>query len=53
MHEVTKQEEWNTQKPNIPFFKVDPILVLIFGFLTCGLYLIYWNAQRHKNPRKF
>ena len=45
MHEVTKQEEWNTQKPNLPFFKVDPVMVLIFGFLTCGLYLIYWNVK--------
>ena len=37
-------EEWN--KPNnIPEFKVDPILVLILSFLTCGLYLIYWNVK--------
>ena len=31
--------------PPIPYFKVDPIMVLIFGFLTCGLYLIYWNIK--------
>jgi len=38
------QEHWN--KPNnIPEFKVDPILVLVFSFLTCGLYLIYWNIK--------
>ena len=37
-------EHWN--KPNnIPEFKVDPILVLVFSFLTCGLYLIYWNIK--------
>ena len=30
---------------NIPVFKVDPILVLILGFVTCGLYLIYWNIK--------
>ncbi|WP_338375926.1 DUF4234 domain-containing protein [uncultured Flavobacterium sp.] len=32
-------------KPNIPYFKVDPIVVLILGFFTCGLYLIYWNLK--------
>ena len=26
-------------------FKVDPIIVLILGIITCGLYLIYWNIQ--------
>lgn len=43
--EVTKpQETWN--KPNsIPVFNVDPILVFVFSFLTCGLYLIYWNIK--------
>jgi hypothetical protein len=29
----------------IPQFKNDPILVLILGFVTCGLYLIYWNIK--------
>jgi len=29
----------------IPTFKNDPILVLILGFITCGLYLIYWNIK--------
>lgn len=29
----------------IPSFKNDPILVLILGFITCGLYLIYWNIK--------
>ena len=45
MNEVSKQEEWNNSKPNLPVFKVDPIMVLIFGILTCGLYLIYWNME--------
>jgi hypothetical protein len=45
MEEInTPQEQWN--KPNnIPVFKVDPILVLVYSFLTCGLYLIYWNIK--------
>ncbi len=30
---------------SIPRFRNDPILVLIFGFITCGLYLIYWNIK--------
>jgi hypothetical protein len=30
---------------NIPVFKVDPIMVLVLGFVTCGLYLIYWNMK--------
>jgi len=29
----------------IPEFKVDPIMVLVFAFITCGLYLIYWNIK--------
>lgn len=29
----------------IPRFKNEPILVLILGFITCGLYLIYWNIK--------
>ncbi|MBD3581765.1 DUF4234 domain-containing protein [Flavobacterium selenitireducens] len=29
----------------IPDFNVDPVLVLVLGFLTCGLYLIYWNIK--------
>ncbi|MBI3945365.1 MAG: DUF4234 domain-containing protein [Armatimonadetes bacterium] len=32
-------------RPQIPVFKNDPILVLILGFVTCGLYLIYWNIN--------
>ena len=44
MTEIVK-EMWNTPRKPIPVFKVDPILVLILGFLTCGLYLIYWNIK--------
>ncbi|HTF86769.1 MAG TPA: DUF4234 domain-containing protein [Planctomycetota bacterium] len=29
----------------IPTFKVEPIVVLILGFITCGLYRIYWNIK--------
>lgn len=43
--EITKPEAWNTPNNPIPVFKVDPIIVLILGFLTCGLYLIYWNVK--------
>ena len=44
--ELTKlpDENWNNPN-NIPEFKVDPILVLILSFFTCGLYLIYWNIK--------
>ncbi|MBP4141043.1 DUF4234 domain-containing protein [Flavobacterium sp. I-SCBP12n] len=44
MTEIVK-ETWNTPNKPIPVFNVDPILVLILGFLTCGLYLIYWNVK--------
>ncbi len=30
---------------NIPEFRREPIVVLLLGFITCGLYLIYWNLQ--------
>ena len=43
--ETTKHEAWNTPNNTIPVFKVDPIIVLILGFITCGLYLIYWNLK--------
>jgi hypothetical protein len=29
----------------IPEFKNEPVLVLVLGFVTCGLYLIYWNIK--------
>ena len=44
MTEIVK-ETWNTPRKPIPVFKVDPIIVLVLGFLTCGLYLIYWNIK--------
>ncbi len=43
--EVVTPEDWNKPNQPIPNFYVEPILVLIFGFLTCGLYLIYWNIK--------
>jgi hypothetical protein len=33
------------ERANIPVFKNDPVLVLVLGFITCGLYLIYWNIK--------
>jgi len=44
----TNLESWNQPldpQPPIPVFKVDPILVLLLGFITCGLYMIYWNMK--------
>ncbi|MFD2908742.1 DUF4234 domain-containing protein [Flavobacterium ardleyense] len=44
--EVTNQpEKWNEPTGNIPVFKMDPIIVLLLSFVTCGLYLIYWNIK--------
>ena len=44
--EVTNQpEKWNQPKGDIPVYKVDPIIVLLLSFITCGLYLIYWNIK--------
>lgn len=31
--------------PAFPLFKNDPIVVLLLGIITCGLYLIYWNIK--------
>ncbi|MDL2144029.1 MULTISPECIES: DUF4234 domain-containing protein [Flavobacterium] len=39
------KETSNNFNDQIPVFKVDPIMVLLFSFLTCGLYLIYWNIK--------
>lgn len=30
---------------SVPYFRNEPIMVLLLGFLTCGLYLIYWNIK--------
>lgn len=30
---------------SIPVFKTDPIMVVVLGYLTCGLYLVYWNMK--------
>lgn len=43
--EKTITEQWNRPNNPIPVFKVDPVVVLILGFITCGLYLIYWNIK--------
>ncbi len=46
--EIIKTEDWNAQeKANnpIPYFRVDPIIVLLLGIVTCGLYSIYWNIK--------
>lgn len=44
--ELTKPTEpTDNFQPQIPYFKVDPILVLVFSLITCGLYLIYWNIK--------
>ena len=29
----------------IPQFKNEPMVVLLLGIVTCGLYLIYWNIK--------
>ena len=44
MENDLKETSNNFNEP-IPVFKVDPVMVLLFGFLTCGLYLIYWNIK--------
>jgi len=33
------------ERSEIPVFQNSPILVLVLGFLTCGLYMIYWNMK--------
>lgn len=38
-------QETSNNFNEIPEFKVDPIMVLLFSILTCGLYLIYWNIK--------
>src|SRR4051794_17018391 len=32
-------------RSEIPVFKNEPIMVLILGLVTCGLYNIYWNMK--------
>lgn len=39
---MTEQDLTND---NLPYFKNEPVLVLILGIITCGLYLIYWNIK--------
>ena len=33
---------------DIPEFRKDPLVVLLLGIITCGLYLIYWNLKVSK-----
>ncbi len=33
------------ERSEIPVFKNEPIIVLVLGFVTCGLYMIYWNMK--------
>ncbi len=33
------------ERSEIPVFKNEPILVLVLGLVTCGLYMIYWNMK--------
>lgn len=42
--DTQQQDKLGNSNP-IPVFKVDPVLVLVYGLLTCGLYLIYWNIK--------
>jgi hypothetical protein len=28
-----------------PYFKNEPVIVLLLGLITCGIYLIYWNIK--------
>lgn len=32
-------------RASIPVFRNEPVLVLVLGFVSCGLYLIYWNIK--------
>jgi len=33
------------ERSAIPVFKNDPVMVLVLGIVTCGLYLVYWNMK--------
>lgn len=33
------------ERSEIPVFKNAPVMVLVLGFCTCGLYMIYWNMK--------
>ena len=32
-------------RKDIPVFNNSPVMVLVLGYLTCGLYMIYWNMK--------
>jgi len=40
-----KRRPLMVDKSSLPVFKNDPIIVLVLGIITCGLYLIYWNIK--------
>lgn len=33
------------ERSSVPVFKNDPVMVLVLGIVTCGLYLVYWNMK--------
>ena len=33
------------EKKDVPVFKNNPVLVLVLGFVTCGIYMLYWNLK--------
>lgn len=37
--------EGGPTRNDIPVFRNEPVLVLVLGILTCGLYMIYWNMK--------
>lgn len=41
MEEVNQPQDDVT----LPVFNPEPVVVLLLGFVTCGLYLIYWNIK--------
>ena len=43
--QILKTNKKNKMSQPIPQFKNEPVLVLILGLITCGLYLIYWNIK--------
>jgi len=48
MAETTSDLNILSDPNEIPYFKNDQAVVLILSFITCGLYLIYWNLQASK-----
>ena len=38
-------KEMDMADKDIPVFRNNPVVVLLLGLVTCGLYLIYWNLK--------